>query len=112
MPPRGAPNSIAVMYVEWTGAAAGHHRPADGDQRPRGAERVAHCWRRACYGSTAVGGRRCVPHPVRQQRPESDRQVIDVSGDGPTNQILRRGAILPREGINVNGLPIPADYRP
>lgn len=115
----GAEQAIAVTYVEWTGRGLqATIVPWTVINDRESAERVAQqllAMPRLLYGGgTAVGEAVLYAATLFDNNGiESDRQVIDVSGDGPTNQgrpsALARD-IAAQKGITVNGLPILTDY--
>lgn len=115
----GGEQAIALTFIEWTGL--GLHatiipwtviRTADDAERV--AMQLQNAPRGLYGGGTAVG--EAIFHAATlfdNNGIESDRKVIDVSGDGPTNQ--GRSAGLARDfaiarGITINGLPILTDY--
>lgn len=115
----GAEQAIAVTYVEWTGRGLqATIVPWTIIKDQASADRVAEqllAQPRALYGGgTGVGEAIFFAAGLFDNNDiDSDRQVIDVSGDGPTNQ--GRQAHVARDyaaqkGITVNGLPILTDY--
>lgn len=115
----GAEQAIAVTMVEWTGRGLQTVIvPWTIIKDTESAEYVAALLLsrpRALFGGgTAVG--EAIYHAAGlfdDNDIDSDRQVIDLSGDGPTNQ--GRSAASARDfavqrGITVNGLPILTDY--
>lgn len=111
---RGPEKKIAVIFVEWGGSAFQNIKVPwtliDGAESAR---RFA----------DALGQRRLTALPLTSISTallfssnlfsnngfDSERQVIDVSGDGPNNQGLRvtdaRDAVI-EQGITINGLPV------
>lgn len=115
----GAEQAIAVTFVEWTGRGLqAIIVPWTVIKDAAGAERVAQQLLgtpRALYGGgTAVGeGIFYAATLFDNNGIEGERKVIDISGDGPTNQgrpagVARDFAVA--HGITVNGLPILTDY--
>ena len=109
------PNGIAVALVQWAGVdqqqiAVGWTYVSDGSSALAFAKAVAAVPRYFNFGATAIGDviRRTVPL-FGANNYEGSRQVIDISGDGRSNeglppQLVRQAAIL--AGITVNGLAI------
>jgi hypothetical protein len=110
----GNHGAIAVCFVEWAGAGQ-HKVVADWTviRDERSAQTIAaaiHAAPRSYFGSTAIGS--AIDFSMRQllrAGVESDRQVIDVSGDGtnvsgPPVTLARDAAV--EAGITVNGLAI------
>jgi hypothetical protein len=115
----GGEQAIAVTYVEWTGRSLQATIVPwtiikDQESAERVAQKLLSTPRMLYGGGTAVGEAIFYATTLFGQNDiESDRQVIDVSGDGPTNQgrqaaIARDYAV--QKGITVNGLPILTDY--
>ncbi len=115
----GGEQAIAVTYVEWTGrglqfVVVPWTVIKDADSAERVAQRLLSTPRGLYGGGTAVGEAIFYSASLFEHSGfESERKVIDVSGDGPTNQ--GRPAASGRDfanerGITVNGLPILTDY--
>lgn len=115
----GAEQAIAVTYVEWTGRGLQATIVPwtvikDQGSADRVAQKLLSAPRALYGGGTAVG--EAIFHAATLfdgNEIEGERQVIDVSGDGPTNQgrpagVARDFAV--QKGITVNGLPILTDY--
>lgn len=110
----GAYGRVAVTYVEW--GASGSRRlivPWTMIGGVEDAHRVADLLERATVKSlfqTSISGAiRYGQRVLRDNDFDSNRRVIDISGDGPNNQgglvtISRDAAI--GEGITINGLPL------
>jgi len=111
---QGVQGRIAVVYVEWSGAFDQQiivpwtviEQPGDGQAF---AERLL-LGPIQRMGYTSISG--VIDFSVRQlrqSRVQADRQVIDISGDGPNNTgrlvTQARDEALAR-GITINGLPI------
>lgn len=117
---RGGPEqAIAVTFVEWTGRAlqvivVDWTVITDAESAERFAEQLLAKPRGLYGGGTAVGEAIYFAATLFDENDfDSERKVIDVSGDGPVNQ--GRPAALARDfaasrGITVNGLPILTDY--
>ena len=114
----GGEQAIAVTYVEWTGR--GMHATIvpwtvikDQESAERVAQQLLAMPRMLFGGGTAVGEAVFYAATLFDDNGiESDRQVIDVSGDGQTS--AGRPSHLARDfaaqkGITVNGLPILTD---
>jgi hypothetical protein len=115
----GSEQAIAVTYVEWTGrglqmVVVPWTVIKDADSAERVAQQLLSMPRGLFGGGTAVGEAIYYSASLFEGSGfESERKVIDVSGDGPTNQ--GRPAAGGRDfandhGITVNGLPILTDY--
>jgi hypothetical protein len=115
----GSEQAIAVTYVEWTGRGLQMEVVPwtvikDADSAERVAQLLLSMPRGLYGGGTAVGEAIFYSASLFEHSGfEGERKVIDVSGDGPTNQ--GRSAASGRDfanelGITVNGLPILTDY--
>lgn len=115
----GAEQAIAVTYIEWTGrglqaTVVPWTVIKDQESADRVAQQLLSAPRALYGGGTAVGEAIFYASTLFDNNDiESDRQVIDVSGDGPTNQGRQAGVARDyavQKGITVNGLPILTDY--
>lgn len=111
----GANGAIAVVHFQWSGYARQHLAIAwtvlaSRDDIARFATAIETAPRRIYGGGTSPGG--AIAHGVRLLRTvpaDAMRRVIDVSGDGRTNNgppsaLARDEAVA--QGITINGLPI------
>ena len=83
----------------------------DDDRDREDAERVAHSSRRspeqrAPYIHLSRARIRCAT--LRRSPFRGMKRVIDISGDGPNNQVRRQGHArrVVKQGITINGLPL------
>jgi hypothetical protein len=115
----GAEQAIAVTYVEWTGrgmqvVVVPWTVIKDADSAERVAQQLLSTPRALFGGGTGVGEAIYYSASLFERSGfESERKVIDVSGDGPTNQGRpAAGArdLANQHGITINGLPILTDY--
>lgn len=115
----GGEQAIAVTYVEWTGRGlqvviVPWTVIKDADSAEHVAQQLLSKPRALYGGGTAVGEAIYYSASLFALSGfKGERKVIDVSGDGPTNQ--GRSAASARDfanerGITVNGLPILTDY--
>ena len=115
----GAEQAIAVTYIEWTGRGLQATIVPwtiikDQDSAERVAQQLLTQPRALFGGGTGVGEAIFFSAGLFDNNDiDSVRQVIDVSGDGPTNQgrqadVARDYAV--QKGITINGLPILTDY--
>lgn len=111
----GLPGGMLVTYTQWSGLAqqrqvTGWHMLADRASAAAFAEEVRTAGRRWSMFSTAIG--EALRHARRVSRDAPfgcARRVIDVSGDGYSNEGLYPGPMadaLAAEGYQVNGLVI------
>lgn len=115
----GAEQAIAITFIEWTGRGLQQTIipwtiVKDAESAERIAQQLLSSPRALYGGGTAVG--EAIFHAATLfdgNDIESERRVIDISGDGPTNQGrpagIARDATIER-GITINGLPILTDY--
>ena len=115
----GAEQAIAVTYVEWTGRGmqvtiVPWTIITDQESAERVAQQLLTLPRALFGGGTGVGEAIFFSAGLFDKNDiDSVRQVIDVSGDGPTNQGRQAAAArdyAAQKGITVNGLPILTDY--
>jgi len=110
-----APNGIAVTLVQWSGASM-HSQATDWmlvsnkDDAERAAQAIESAPRFMRWGATAIGEAISFSRVLFEENDfEGLRKVIDVSGDGISNQgtfpiFAREEAV--KEGITINGLAI------
>jgi len=115
----GAEQAIAVTYFEWTGRGmqvtiVPWTIIKDAESAERVAQQLLSAPRALYGGGTGVGEAIFHAIPLFDKNGfESERQVIDISGDGPTNQGRPAGVardVAVQLGITINGLPILTDY--
>lgn len=115
----GAEQAIAVTYIEWTGRGMQTTIIPwtiikDQDSAEQFAQQLLSSPRALYGGGTAVGEAIYYAATLFDKNNiDSDRQVIDVSGDGPANQGRQAASgrdYAVQKGITVNGLPILTDY--
>jgi hypothetical protein len=110
-----APNGIAVTLVQWSGASM-HSQATDWmlvsnkDDAENAAQAIESAPRFMRWGATAIGEAISFSKELFEENGfEGLRKVIDVSGDGISNQgtfpiFAREEAV--KEGITINGLAI------
>jgi hypothetical protein len=115
----GAEQAIAITFFEWTGrgmqvTVVPWTVINDAASAEKVAQQLLEAPRSLYGGGTGVGEAIFHAIPLFDKNGfESDRQVVDISGDGPTNQ--GRPAAAARDfaierGITINGLPILTDF--
>ncbi|MBT5110887.1 MAG: DUF1194 domain-containing protein [Rhodospirillaceae bacterium] len=110
-----APNGIAITLVQWSGASAhsqtlGWMRVSDRESAERAARAIETAPRFLRWGATAIGEAIAYSLTLFEDNGfEGLRKVIDISGDGASNQgtfpIYTR-EVAAKAGVTVNGLAI------
>ncbi|MEX0956108.1 MAG: DUF1194 domain-containing protein [Rhizobiaceae bacterium] len=110
----GVYGRVAVTYVEW--GASGSRRVivpwtmiGGGEDAHQVADMLEKATVKSLFQTSIAGAIRYGQRALRENDFDSNRRVIDISGDGPNNQgglvtISRDVAI--GEGITINGLPL------
>jgi hypothetical protein len=110
-----APNGIAITLVQWSGASAHSQtiswmRVSDRDSAELAARAIESAPRFSRWGATAIGEAIAYSQLLFEDNGfEGLRKVIDISGDGASNQgtfPIYSGQDAAKAGITVNGLAI------
>ncbi|MEM1430797.1 MAG: DUF1194 domain-containing protein [Pseudomonadota bacterium] len=106
--------NAAVTLIQWTGASRqeislGWTRIDNSDALERFARQVEAVERPWAMFATAIGEALSIAETALSAAPDCDRQVIDVSGDGASNEGIDPGEVRDRlaaNGVTINALVI------